>query len=264
MIGFYLLISVVICFVGMSLVWFAYRLTDKASWVDVAWAFLIGALGNYYFFALSSQGLRHVLIWIMVSIWSLRLTSHLFFRVLRSPEDGRYLAIQQQWKTQLPLKFFLFYQFQGILDVLLATPILLVSLDVRTEPILVEWIAFSLWISALMGESLSDRQLKNFKRNPENTGRVCNVGLWRYSRHPNYFFEFLIWCSFALFAVVAPWGWLTFLLPMMMLYFLLYVTGIPETEKQSIRSKGDAYREYQETTSAFIPWFPKSKKVDHV
>ncbi|MEK7485297.1 MAG: DUF1295 domain-containing protein [Planctomycetota bacterium] len=248
----------------MSFVWLVYRFTEKASWVDVAWAFGIGALATYYFVALSPQGLRHILMWIMMASWSGRLTLHLFFRVLRSKEDGRYLAIQQRWQTNLPLKFFIFYQVQGVLDVVLAVPALLVSLDPRPELRLLEWIAFTLWIIAVTGESLADRQLKQFKRVSEHQGLVCNVGLWRYSRHPNYFFEFLIWCSFALFASLAPWGDLSFLLPAMMLYFLLYVTGIPETEKQSLRSRGDAYREYQQTTSVFVPWFPKPKKVNHV
>ena len=92
---------------------------------------------------------------------------------------------------------------------------------------------------------------------PATKGRVCSVGLWRYSRHPNYFFEWLIWVSFFFFALPAPWGWTTILCPALMLFFLLRVTGIPYTEEQSLRSRGLAYRQYQRSTSAFVPWFPK-------
>lgn len=255
-----LLHSIFICSVLMLVLFILYRFTHKASWVDVGWAFGIGFLTLYYLTQQENRGLRHILMTSMVLCWSFRLGTYLYFRVLRGPEDGRYLNIQERWKNNLALKFFLFFQFQGLLDVLLATPALLVLHDPRTTPNGLEWIAFGLWVVAFIGESLSDHQLKQFKANPENRGKPCNQGLWRYSRHPNYFFEFLIWCAFALFATSAPFGIWTVLLPLMMLYFLLCVTGIPETEKQSLRTKGDAYRVYQQTTSVFVPWFPKKLK----
>ncbi len=118
-----------------------------------------------------------------------------------------------------------------------------------------------LWLLALTGESLADAQLAAFKRDPTSKGRVCDVGLWHYSRHPNYFFEWLIWVAYFLFALGSPYGWVAVIGPASMLYLLLRVTGIPLTEQQSLRSKGDAYRRYQQTTSAFIPWFPKVEKT---
>ena len=111
---------------------------------------------------------------------------------------------------------------------------------------------------ALAGEALADRPLEWFKKDPKNRGRVCQVGLWRYSRHPNYFFEWLAWMAFALFALPSPLGFLSLACPALMLWFLLKVTGIPATEAQALRSKGEAYREYQQSTSAFFPWRPKS------
>jgi steroid 5-alpha reductase family enzyme len=108
---------------------------------------------------------------------------------------------------------------------------------------------------SLSGEALADRQLESFKRDPQNRGRVCDVGLWRYSRHPNYFFEWLIWLSYALYASTSPAGWAAWIAPALILYFLLRVTGIPATEAQALRSRGDAYRRYQARTSPFVPWF---------
>jgi steroid 5-alpha reductase family enzyme len=105
---------------------------------------------------------------------------------------------------------------------------------------------------------VADHQLNAFKRRHAGERRVCNVGLWRYSRHPNYFFEWLIWVAYFLFACASPLGWIAVISPAIILYLLLRVTGIPLTEEQSIRSRGEAYRAYQRTTSAFVPWFPRS------
>jgi steroid 5-alpha reductase family enzyme len=117
-------------------------------------------------------------------------------------------------------------------------------------------IGAAIWAVAFLGEMIADSQLKRFKQNPQNKVRVCNVGLWHYSRHPNYFFEFLIWVSFAIVALPAQYGYLGLISPVLILFLLFRVSGIPATEEQAIRSKGEAYRKYQQTTSAFIPWFP--------
>jgi steroid 5-alpha reductase family enzyme len=116
-------------------------------------------------------------------------------------------------------------------------------------------------LAAITGEALADAQLAAFKRDAANRGRVCEAGLWRYSRHPNYFFEWLIWVAYFVFAVGSPWGWVALIGPASILYLLLRVTGIPMTEEQSLRSRGDAYRRYQRTTSAFIPWLPKKPEA---
>jgi len=113
----------------------------------------------------------------------------------------------------------------------------------------------ALAVAALCGEAVADAQMQTFKADPGSQGKVCERGLWRYSRHPNYFFESLIWWAFFLAALPSPHGWISIICPLLMLYFLFQVTGIPLTEKYALESKGDAYREYQRTTSAFIPWF---------
>jgi steroid 5-alpha reductase family enzyme len=116
-----------------------------------------------------------------------------------------------------------------------------------------------LWALAVAGESLADAQLRAFKSDPAHKGQVCRAGLWAYSRHPNYFCEWLIWCAYALLAISAPYGWLGLLSPAIILFLLVKVTGIPPTEKQSLRSRGPAYARYQNEVSAFFPWFPRSK-----
>jgi steroid 5-alpha reductase family enzyme len=121
----------------------------------------------------------------------------------------------------------------------------------------IEYLGAALWLLAVSGEIASDVQLSRFKADPRNKGKTCRAGLWNLSRHPNYFFEWLIWMAFALFALASPYGYLGLLSPALILFFLFKVTGIPATEAQALRSRGDDYRRYQETTSAFVPWFPR-------
>ncbi len=121
------------------------------------------------------------------------------------------------------------------------------------------WVNGALWMFAVLGESLADRQLAAWRSDPDNRGRTCRAGLWRYSRHPNYFCEWLIWCAFATIASAAPLGWLAWMAPGVMLFLILKVTGIPPTEARALRSRGDDYRRYQQSTSAFFPWPPKQE-----
>jgi steroid 5-alpha reductase family enzyme len=134
----------------------------------------------------------------------------------------------------------------------------LVAMTLRSQG-LGAWVAAGVlvWVVAVTGEALADRQLAAFRADQTNRGRTCRVGLWRLSRHPNYFFEWLHWWSYVLLGVGSPWWALTLVGPALMLYFLLRVTGIPATEAQALASRGEDYREYQRTTSAFVPWFPR-------
>jgi steroid 5-alpha reductase family enzyme len=117
--------------------------------------------------------------------------------------------------------------------------------------------AIAIWLVSVAGESIADRQLAAWVSNPANKGRTCRRGLWAWSRHPNYFFEAQHWFAYAFLAVGAPMAWLAFTGPLLMFGFLYRVTGIPYTEAQSLRSRGDDYRAYQREVSAFLPWPPR-------
>jgi len=151
----------------------------------------------------------------------------------------------------------LFFQAQALLDVLLGLPFLLAAWNPTAGLHPLEWAAAALWLAAWVGESVADGQLRRFKARAESAGLTCREGLWRFSRHPNYFFEWLVWVAYLLLALTAPWGWTAILGPALMLYFLLRVTGIPYTEAQSLRSRPEDYARYQRETSPFIPWFPR-------
>ncbi len=233
--------------------------TRNAGWVDVGWALGLAVMAILAA-ALGPAPLeRRILVGLMGGLHGLRLGLHLWRRVATEPhEDGRYQAIRAAWQTGLNAKFFLFFQGQALLDVFLGLPFLLAAWNPRPGLHPLEWAAALLWLAAWIGEALADGQLRQFKARPDSKGRTCREGLWRLSRHPNYFFEWLVWVAYLLLALTAPWGWIAVLCPALMLYFLLRVTGIPYTEAQSLRSRPEDYARYQRETSSFIPWFPKA------
>jgi steroid 5-alpha reductase family enzyme len=243
----------------MLLLWLIHLRTGNAAIVDAGWAGGLALLGVLYAALGGGYRLRSALIGTMSAIWGLRLAIYLLTtRIIGHPEEGRYLELRRQWKTNIPFKFLLFYEFQALLCVVLATPFLMAARNPDPGISLLEGAAAALWILAMAGEAAADAQLNRFKSDPSNKGRTCQVGLWQFSRHPNYFFEWLIWVAFALFALGSPGGFWGLLSPALILYFVLRVTGIPATEAQAIRTRGEEYRRYQRTTSAFVPWFPKT------
>jgi steroid 5-alpha reductase family enzyme len=242
----------------MFVLWMIHLRIANAGIVDIGWAYGLGLLALLYGVFGSAPSSPRWTLTAMVVLWSGRLGTHLFRRVVRKPEEGRYRQLRQSWPTGTAWKFLLFFEAQAVLDVLLSISFLLVCADPGIPAMLTpaQITGIVIWSIAILGEGLADAQLARFKRRADHA-QVCREGLWNYSRHPNYFFEWLVWVGWALFAVPAHLGWLAWSAPALMLFFLLRVTGIPATEQQSLRSKGEAYAEYQRTTSPFIPWFPR-------
>jgi steroid 5-alpha reductase family enzyme len=243
------------------------RRLHNFSFVDIAWSANFAVLAVLY--GLVGDGLpaRRALICAMTAAWSIRLAWHLGRRVIGHPEEGRYVDLRQRWGAAGPAAFerrmLRFYLIQAALDVVLAWPLLLVTNNLAASFSALEWTGAGLWAAALVGESLADWQLARFKSDPAAQGQVCDRGLWSWSRHPNYFFEWLVWVAYALMAIAVPGAlaWTSLLMPALMLYFLLKVTGIPATEAQTLRSKGAAYAAYQARTSPFIPLPPRRKPL---
>ncbi len=239
----------------MAILWLVFRRMNNAAIVDAGWGsgFVIVAL-VYLFMADGFIG-RRILLCSMAGIWGGRLALFLLNdRILSGkPEDGRYQDFRAKWKSGIERKFFLFFQFQAVLVVLFSAPLLLVASNGHPEITPLEWTGVAVWAIGLVGEATADSQLKKFKDNPGNRGRTCQSGLWRYSRHPNYFFEWVIWVSYSLMALAAPCGWIGILSPVGMLFILLRVTGVSLTEEHALRTRGEEYREYQRTTSPFVP-----------
>lgn len=247
-------------YAGFAALYAVARRMDNYGIVDIAWSYAFGALALFYALAALGWAPRRVLIGAIALLWSLRLGTHLYVRVIghHPEEDGRYQEMRRRWAGNFARNMVVFYQQQAVSIVVLGLPFLLIARNPAPRFHPLEIAGAVLWLVAVLGEAAADAQLNAFKKNPAHRGRVCDTGLWAYSRHPNYFFEWCVWVAFFVFACASPWGWSTILCPAVMLYLLLRVTGIPMTEEQSVRSRGDAYRAYQRRVSAFIPWFPKT------
>ena len=252
-------LALLVCCVVFAWFFRVARRLDNYGIVDIVWSYAFGLVALLYAVLASGWAPRRWLVAILVTAWSLRLGTHLYRRVMshHPEEDGRYKAMRVRWAKNFSSEMFKFYQFQAVSVVVLATPFLLALGRPETGLTALDYAALALFAVSILGESVADAQLDAFKKVRANKGKVCAVGLWSVSRHPNYFFVWLTWMSFALFALPAAWGWLGFIAPGAILYLLLFVTGIPMTEEQAVRTKGDAYRDYQRRVSSFIPWFPK-------
>jgi len=244
----------------MVIVWIAARRMNNAGIVDIWWSFGFTPVAIFLGLFGSGHALRNGLLAAMVCAWSLRLGTHLYRRVMahHPEEDARYATLREQFPKHTWLMFFGFFQLQGLLIGLLCLPIALACSNPSAGVGFFEIAGVVLWLVAVGGEAIADAQLASFRKQASNKGKVCDVGLWAYSRHPNYFFEWVIWVAFFVFALGSPWAWTGIVSPLLMLYFLTCVTGIPPSEAHSLASRGDAYRRYQARVSPFIPWFPKS------
>lgn len=229
----------------------------NAGVVDLAWAIGTGAAAIILVVA-PAQTLseRHWLLILLAGAWALRLALHLGSRLRREPEDGRYTymksALGDDKRIRPSAGMFLFFQIQATWVVLFALPAWAAATADR---------AFDLWdvvgavvfVASLLGVSTADRQLAAFRSDPNNQGQVCEVGLWARSRHPNYFFEWLGWISYVFIGLGSSLWWVTIGGAVLMYVFLSRVTGVPFAEAQSLRSKGDAYRHYQQRVPPFFP-----------
>jgi len=254
-----ILYSLIACCGIMLLVWFWAHKLKNAGVVDIFWSYNFAVIAIILFWLAPGFEARKLLISSMVIIAATRLGTHLATRITKhlDVEEGRYQQLRKEWAPNPERKFFIFFQFQAISNVILAIPFFIITLNTKTELSPVEYAGAGLWLISVWGEATADAQLAAFKKDPGNEGKVCDKGLWGYSRHPNYFFEWLMWVSYFVFALASPYGYLAIISPVIILYLLLKVTGVPMTEEQSIRSKGEAFKKYQQKTSAFVPWFKR-------
>lgn len=240
--------------------------TNKIAWVDFFWSssffviVLLFALQKPFTDLAVAPSLEDPLFWGMAglfSLWSLRLSSHLFRRLRHQPEDPRYLVLSEQWRKHWQRNVLLLYLFEALLALVLSTPLLIGFKAPSMTWQWPQWLSLMLFLMGLLGESSADRQLRIFKKTRTSQSQVCDVGLWRYSRHPNYFFEIVIWSSFAVYCLNLPWGLWAWCPVAIMTFLLVKVTGVAPSEKQALATKGDAYRVYQQRTSMLVPWPPK-------
>lgn len=246
-------------FVQMCCIWGLYRLFKNPSIVDVSWSLGLMVSGLIYIYSAPSST-RQIVIGALLSLWAVRLAGYLWYtRVRKGHVDKRYLKLSENWKISQSLGFFLNFQLQALMILFISSIFLLVAMSSQTN--LTRWDVIAIMISLLgiVGETLADWQLTQFRK--QSAGEVCDVGLWYYSRHPNYFFDWLTWVGFTLFALQSQYGYLA-ILPLLFLYVIFTrITG-PLTEKGSIQSRGQKYLSYQATTSMFFPWVKKKSDFE--
>jgi steroid 5-alpha reductase family enzyme len=243
----------------MTLLWMVSLLLKNASIVDIFWGtgFVISA---WAYFALTPDGfmLRKLLIAGLVTVWGLRLSLYILWRNWGKPEDFRYQVWRKEsgrrwwWKS-----FFQVFLLQGFLMWIISAPLLAAQLRSLPGHLTVfDFLGIVIWGIGFFFESAGDLQMSRFKADPANKGKVMNRGVWRFTRHPNYFGDATQWWGYYLIAAAAG-GWWTVFSPVIMTLFLLKVSGVSLLEKTLETRPG--YKEYIETTSAFIPWLPRKK-----
>ena len=244
--------------------WLIARKIDNWSIVDVAWSYGFALVGlqmiavHFFFAPMSGQGL---LMAAATVAWSVRLGSHLAKRVLGhlDQEDGRYLKMRAEYGDRMPARMVYFYFVQAVVLAILCLPLLSSSpVNVPSAPDAIHWAGLGVVGLALLIETIADAQLAAFKQDPANRGKVCERGLWAWSRHPNYFGEWLVWVGFLLMSYNSAYRGVPGLLCVgVIYYFLTRVTGVPLTEQHLLASKGEAYADYQRRVPAFWPRPPR-------
>jgi steroid 5-alpha reductase family enzyme len=254
-------VNLILVVLVMVSVWaYSVRIRD-VSIVDIAWG-ANGALIAVSTFLLADGALpRKILLTGMAAFWGIRLALHIGNRKRGTGEDFRYAAMREEHGESFPARsFFTVFLFQALLIWAITIPVQAAQTSAGPPRLtLLDFIGFGVWTLGYAIEAVADRQLRTFLGDAGNRGKVMNKGLWRYSRHPNYFGESLIWWGIFLVAAATPGGWVTIFSPVLMTFFLLKVSGVPLLER-GLAERRAGYREYMEETSLFIPWPPKSPK----
>lgn len=248
----------------MSAAWLVQRRTGQGGWADVFWSFGLGAAGvgaALLPIDATEPSARQWLIAVLVGLWSVRLGLHIAARAASETEDARYARLRQKWAHGFQVRMFGFLMLQAGAATFLALSIMLAARNPAPGLGLQDGVATLILLAAVMGETVADRQLAAFKADPAHKGQVCDTGLWSWSRHPNYFFEWLGWCAWPVFAVNLsggwPWGWLALSGPAYIYWLLTRVSGVPLLEAHMRRSRPQAFAAYAARTSVFFPRPPR-------
>ena len=250
----------------MSGAWLVWRRSGNSGWVDATWTFGLGAVGALGALApvLWSGGItaRQIVVALLVCCWSLRLGFHIVHRTARAADDPRYAKLLRDWGSNAPRRMFWLLQKQAFVSIPLALSIIIAAWNPAPGLRAADLLAVLVLALGIAGEGVADRQMRVFRSDPANRDRICDTGLWRWSRHPNYFFEWFGWLAYPLLAIDGGgyygWGWLALAGPACMYWLLVYVSGIPPLEAHMLERRHDAFRAYQARTSTFFPAPPRS------
>lgn len=249
---------------AMTLAWAWQQRTHDATAVDVVWAAGMGVLAIGYALAADGDVARRTLTALCAGLWSARLAGFLYRTRLRghAGEDARYRRLRTAFGAHAGIGFFAFYQAQALATALFALPFLACAQAAAPLSWPAALAALLVWGLALGGEALADQQLARWRADPATQGRTCRRGLWGWSRHPNYFCEWLHWWTYPLLALGSAAFWPTLAGPLLMYLTLHYATGIPHTERQALARRGEDYAAYRREVPAFFPRPPRGRNDD--
>ncbi len=250
--------------IAMAAAWALAMRTRNGGWADTFWTFSIGIAGVTAALWPTAQGAgpssRQLLVAALAALWSLRLGLHIAARTRSAPEDARYAELRRMWGAAHAVRLFWFLEVQA----LAALPLLLAIVLAAHRPdglSAADVIGALIVIVGIVGEAIADRQLARFKASPRNKGRLCDTGLWAWTRHPNYFFEWVVWLGWPVIATdisgAYPQGLLALSAPALMYVLLVHVSGIPPLEAHMARFRGEAFALYQARTPSFFPRPPR-------
>jgi steroid 5-alpha reductase family enzyme len=250
----------------MVLAWLVQMAARNSGWIDAAWTFGTGLVcAGCALWPLELDepfAPRALLVAALCGVWALRLGLYISARVARSAEDARYAELRRAWGASYQWKLLFIVLPQPVVSAVLA---LAVALAARAQGPFLEIrdaAAVVVWAGALLGESVADGQMARFRADAANKGGICDQGLWAWSRHPNYFFEWLLWWAYPILAIDPdePSTWLSLGAPVVMFLILRFVSGVPPLERTLLASRGEAFRAYRSRVSAFIPLPPRGPK----
>ncbi len=239
----------------MTLAWYIQRRTGSSGWIDVIWSVAVGIGGVAAALMPEPWAVpqRRIAVGCLVAVWALRLGLHIASRTHGAQDDPRYAKLMRQWGARTSRNLFIFLQIQAVAAFVLVLAVRLAAINWRPFPSPFDIAGGGLLMFAILGEALADAQLRRFGKQNKGLKKVCDVGLWKWSRHPNYFFEWLGWVGWAVIALMQPWGWLALGAPILMYYLLVFASGIPPLEAHMLASRGDVFRAYMARTNAFFP-----------
>ncbi|MCV0415800.1 MAG: DUF1295 domain-containing protein [Brevundimonas sp.] len=258
-----IVVCAVLAVIALSIAWVIVRFAGDGGWTDVVWALSIGAIGALAALwpATDAIDARQQLVAVLIGLWALRLGGYIAVRTARSDTpDPRYERFKTQWGGW-GFRAWTFLMIQAATVAVLAVSLRAAAIRPNADLGWRDALAALIVLIAVGGEALADRQMAAFRRDPSNKGKVADTGLWAWSRHPNYFFEWTVWLAWPVMALSPdhPFGWLSLMAPAMMWWLLNHVSGVPMLEAQMLKSRPQAYRAYQQRVSRFFPLPPKAR-----
>ncbi|HEY2047827.1 MAG TPA: DUF1295 domain-containing protein [Caulobacteraceae bacterium] len=244
--------------------WLTQRALRNGGWIDVFWAFGTGAACAVAALAPwqtePHAAWRRIMVSAMVAAWGLRLGTYLALRVSGAKaEDPRYAALRREWGSSFNKRLYGPMIVQAPISAVLGLCVLIAARENHPAFRVQDAVGLAVFVLSLAGETLADAQMSAFRSDPANRGKVCDRGLWAWSRHPNYFFEIGVWLALPILAIDpnGPRSFVSILAPVLMYLMLRHASGVPTLEEAMLRTRGDAYRRYQEKVSVLIPLPPR-------